>query len=96
MTDRGIPQNAKKLEELLNAREQWKAEAQNFFLHVRSDTGMSQNAFARAINTSQSYVYEIEHGLKTPSSETLNKLRSIVEGDADGDQNEGEDQDERS
>lgn len=83
MSERGIPKGARKLEELLAEREQWKAEVRNVFYMARSSAGMNQAQFADALGTSQSYVSEIESGTKTPSSETLFKLHSFMGGTSD-------------
>lgn len=85
MKERGIPDNAQKLSELLSQHEQWKVETTAFFTATRAATGLTQQAFAEKIGTSQSYVNDIEHGRKTPSSETLKKLRSVTEGESSGD-----------
>ena len=69
------------VEELLAEHERWKADVRALFVNTRSATGMTQSTFAEKIGTSQSYVNEIEHGKKTPSSGTLAKLRSIREGE---------------
>lgn len=94
MTERGIPKGAIQLEYLLAQRQEWAEEARSFFVAARHSTGMSQNAFAKEIGTSQSYVWEIERGEKTPSSGTLEKLRSIVEGEPSGNTNQGQEEED--
>lgn len=84
-----MPQQAKKLTELLEEREQWKHEVGTFFREVRvAHFNTSQAYFATALDISQPYLSQIENGVRTPSSETLNSLRSIVEGAASGDEDE--------
>lgn len=78
-----MPQQARKLTDLLDEREQWRKEIGVFFREVRmaQPTNTSQVYFANdVLGISQSYLSQIEHGQRTPSSETLNKLRSVVEG----------------
>lgn len=76
--DRGIPKGARKLDELLAQRRQWNDEVRALFRSTREAMSVSEGTFATAIGTSQSYVNDIEHGRKTPSAETLEKLRSVL------------------
>lgn len=85
-----MPKHARLLRELLEEKEAWRSEVQNMFVAVRTDADMSQNAFASTIGISQPYLNQIEHGQRTPSSETLSKLRSYVEGESHGDQDQGQ------
>lgn len=83
-----MPKYARRLDALLTQREQWEQESRKLFKATREAAGMTQSGFAAAIGTSQSYVNDIEHGRKTPSSETLAKLRSITEEVRLGDHNQ--------
>jgi ribosome-binding protein aMBF1 (putative translation factor) len=97
---RGMPHQARALSELLsqkqeleNQQQQWSSSASQLFVATRLASGMSGNSFAASIGISQPYLFQIEHGQRTPSPETLDKLRSFVEGDSVGHQDEAEDQD---
>jgi transcriptional regulator with XRE-family HTH domain len=46
----------------------------------RKDTGVSRNAFARKLKTSQSYLLEIEAGKKSPSLEFAQKIVKATGG----------------
>lgn len=80
MSERGIPENARRLDELLREREQWEENVQKLFHATRTSLGMNQTQLANELGISQSYVSEIESGAKTPSSGTLNKLYSFMGG----------------
>ena len=86
MAERGVPEGARSLTELLEAREQWKAEVGRTFASVRSARGQSQSAFAGDLGVTQAYVSQIESGDRTPSEETLRKLQSLTEGARSGNQ----------
>ncbi len=80
-------QEAKRVAELLAEQQrlvtqqlQWQAQVIQTFSSIRTSNDLSQTAFAKALNTSQSYVWEIEHGSKVPSEETLSKLLNFAEG----------------
>jgi ribosome-binding protein aMBF1 (putative translation factor) len=89
MAQRGMPRQARVLTELLDEREEWKNEVSNFFVATRNIAGMSQSGFAATLDISQPYLSQIERGERTPSSETLGKLRSFVEGSTtSGDSNQ--------
>jgi ribosome-binding protein aMBF1 (putative translation factor) len=89
MAQRGMPKQARVLTELLEEREEWRKDVSNFFVATRSVAGMSQSGFAEELDISQPYLSQIERGERTPSSETLGKLRSFVEGStASGDSNQ--------
>ena len=88
MAERGVPEGARSLSELLEQREQWKAEVGRTFSSTRSARGQSQSAFAAALDISQPYLSQIESGDRTPSDETLRKLMSLTEGARDGNEDE--------
>lgn len=88
MDGRGTPKNAKSLTDLLKQQEQWKQEVSSFFVATRAASNLSQSSFAATLSISQPYLSQIERGERTPSSGTLSKLRSFVEGEEDGNRNQ--------
>lgn len=60
------------------------------FYVARNVMGMNQTEFASTLDISQPYLSQIESGHRTPSLETLQKLRSITEGVANGNSNQAE------
>lgn len=47
---------------------------------ARTRAGLSQVAFARRCGVSQQFVSAVEGGIKTPSVETLRRIREVVGG----------------
>ena len=81
-----MPEQARKLTELLEEKAEWNREVGLLFRSARG--GTPQVAFAATLDISQGYLSQIENGVRTPSSETLSKLSTYVEGGADGDSNQ--------
>lgn len=89
-----MPEQAKKLTELLEEKQEWNREVGQLFRSARlNHQSTSQVQFAAVLDISQGYLSQIENGVRTPSSTTLDKLHSIVEGEdsANKDQAEAED-----
>ena len=94
---RGMPQHAKLLRDLLDDRERidqsqqvWKSSASEYFVNARADAGMNQTELAKQLAISLPYLNQIEHGNRTPSAETVERLLTFVEGEADANTDEGE------
>ena len=83
MATRGMPEQARKLTELLEEKQEWNREVGALFHATRMKyQPTSQVQFANDLGISQGYLSQIENGVRTPSSTTLAKLQSIVEGGA--------------
>lgn len=64
--------------------------------NARESLGMTQTELARAIDSPQAYVSQIENSSKTPSSETLGKIANVfmsVGGMEDGNEENGAEED---
>lgn len=95
MATRGIPEQARKLTELLEEKKAWNREVGQLFRATRKDYfATSQEQFANNLGISQGYLSQIESGVRTPSSDTLYKLQSIVEGESSGDTNQDQDEED--
>lgn len=90
---RGMPKHAKLLRDLLDEKDRWRASASSYFIAVRTDAAMNQKDFAASLDISPPYLNQIEHGHRTPSSETLNRLLSFTEGATSGDTNQDQEED---
>lgn len=78
-----MPEQARKLTELLEEKQEWNKEVGQLFRSARMNYfSTSQTQFADALDISQGYLSQIENGVRTPSSATLNALQAIVEGEA--------------
>ena len=83
-----MPQHARKLTELLEEKQEWNKNVSALFVQTRSAASVSQDSFAGVLGISQPYLSQIENGVRTPSSETLSRLHSFVEGEDDGNSNQ--------
>lgn len=85
-----MPEQARKLTELLDEKQEWNKEVGALFRAARVEytPTSSQTDFANALGISQGYLSQIENGVRTPSSTTLDKFQTVVEGGSNASSNE--------
>jgi transcriptional regulator with XRE-family HTH domain len=75
------PRPLLELLELAERRERWNREVGESLRRARVDAGLSQGELARALNASQAYVSQIEHG-KGMSADQLRFFHDTLEAAA--------------